>query len=288
MFACVLNSLPSNTATLSHVEGHQDSNKPFHHDLSSWPTQLNVTADKEAARYILPQPPPIMPVLPSNQMRLLDSHHRASTKHWNYHLRTKITQRPTLHGFVLSLSGLGLFFLTSISRDSIPQHGSFLPWYNGLWSSGPIRHFFPSAVVACITTIYLLHQLANAVQARLKMTFTYCVALCSCDVMLAPQHLSTFNTSYSYYTRNLRFKCLFYLFYTSVWTFYPAPRAMPSTSVSSNQLLIGQLSFLKGCWTKSFRSEQDQFYRSQHQPMSARQWGPLDTTCSVLDFLHYT
>ena len=165
----------------------------------------------------------MMPVLPSNQIRLLDSHHRAITKRWNYHLRM-IYHAKTYTTWLCSQFSWASLVLSDIDFEGFHSATrillSLVQRFVIKWSNQALP------VCRCCVHHYDLSTppIANAVQARLKMTFTYCVALCSCDVMLAPQHLSTFNTSYSYYTRNLRFKCLFYLFYTSVWTFYPAPR----------------------------------------------------------------
>ena len=206
MSACMLNSFPQHTATLSHVKGHQDSNKPFHH--LSWPAQLNVTANKEAARYILPQPPPMMPIVPSNQIRLLDSHRQAITKRWNYHLRTiyhaKIYTTWLLSQFhwdriVLSdIDFEGFHFATRILPSSVQRF--VIKWSN---QALPVRrhvHRYDSSIPP--TT-------AGAVQVTLKTTSTSFGVLCLSDVMLAPQHWNTFNTSYTYYTRNLRFKHIF-------------------------------------------------------------------------------
>ena len=279
--ACVLAKLPR--ATLSHVKGHQDSTKPFQH--LSWPAQLNVIADKEAAKYVRPDPAPIPPDLPSNQIRLLDSQQRAVTKRWNYHIRTAYHVKiytswlcTQFHWTPTTLSDVdfeGFHTAIRILPSSIQRF--VIKWSN---QALPVRRrahrYDPSIPPTCRCCPSVTEDDCHL----FRCPSTVRRNACATAVEHIQQKLQLLHTAPIIQTSIL------VLLYQAMDI--PSCEPLLSTGVLANQLAIGQLPFLKGRWTRSFRLEQERFYRSQHRPAidTGDRWIRHAMSCIITEIHH--
>ena len=263
LIACVLSQFPEGTVQVLHVKGHQDNNCPKH--LLSWPSQLNIAADKAASIFLSQTSiSPPTPFLPSAQIHLRDPQHVIVIKRWNIHLR-KFYFRHQYRQWLCQQFNWTPTTLDDIDFDGYDLTAKCLPthlqrfmikWMN---QSLPVRrrvhrydrHIAPTCQL-CTTTIECDEHFLQC-PSTARRTACYDVYLRLHD------HLQKLHTQPALHATIL------YLLARALGI----PSCPPSQNLAlTRQSLIGPMQFVKGRWSRTFRQTQEAFYRAQHRPIT--------------------
>ena len=265
MTACALRSLPPKVRELHHIKGHQDTLQPTAN--LSWPAQLNVTADHLAGAFlqnsILSDMP--TPFLPSAQIHLRDSHHNFVLKRWNFHLRSAFYRSQYERWLIRQFQWDDLVLRTvdfeglSLTLRTLPTHLQrfVLKWTN---QNLPVR------------------RRVHRYDSLIPPTCRCCPSIIECDshFLQCPSEprRSACAEAYSRITTKLQQlhtePGLQQRILHRIATAFLIPSCPPPpTDLDHEQHHIGPaILFMKGRWSKQFRSRQESFYRAQHRSTS--------------------
>ena len=264
MTACVLQSLPSKMRTLHHVKGHQDTLQPT--ASLSWPAQLNVIADRLAGNFLLNSLPSAnTPFLPSAQIHLRDSDQHIVIKRWNLHLRSEFHrtsyERWLMRQFHWTNSILRTvdFEGLSFTIRTLPTHLQrfVLKWIN---QNLPVRRrvhrtdkLIPPTCRCCPTTIECdVHLLQCPSEPRRSA--------CADAYTRIATKLEQLHTDPDLQRSILHL--------TANALLLPSCSPLPIDIDYEQQHIGPPILFLKGRWSRLFRSRQESFYRSQHRALT--------------------
>ena len=282
--ACVIAQFPPETIQVQHVKGHQDAFAPLHQ--LSWPAQLNVVADREAAQFLstldhsLPTP-----FLPSAQIHLRDPQHNTIIKKWNIHLRTIFYQRQ-YHAWLCKQFSWPSSILEDVDFEGLDLairclpthlHRFVVKWIN---QSLPTRRrvhrydrHIPPTCQVCPTIIECDHHLLQCPSVPRR-------AACGDAYIRLEERLTTLHTHPGIQRTVLHLVALA----MDIPTCAPSPSQLPAYPA---QNIIGSIQFLKGRWSRTFRRTQEQFYRAQQRPPSftGDRW-MKQMLCLIFEQLH--
>ena len=284
LIACVLRCLPEHTVTLTHVKGHQDTQQPT--NQLSWPAQLNVIADRLADGFTATlDTPAITPFLPTAQIHLRDRFHTPIIKRWSQCLRSTFfrsdyeqwlcRQFKWDHRTLLDIDFDGLD--TALRIQSTHMQRFVIKWSN---QSLPVRRrvhrydrLIPPTCKSCPTITECDSHLLRCSSAHRR-------SACFDAYTSIHDHLIRLHTAPTIHQTILHI--LAHEF--DIPTCSPNPTTNP---VLSAQSAIGHQAFLKGRWSRAFRTEQECFYRHQLRPptYSGDRWMKL-TLSSLFEQLH--
>ncbi len=267
MIACVLRQFPKGVIEVLHVKGHQDSNRPT--PTLPWPAQLNVIADKAANNYIQQhrhEPSLNTPFLPSAQIHLRDSRHQIVIKRWNFHLRSEFSQKP----YEAWLSRQFHWPRPTIATIDFQGLSTALRCF-----PSPLYRFTTKWINQSLPTRRRVHRYDQHIPPTCKN----CPLTTECDTHLLtcpsdPRRSACAELYTSLRTRLIQLHTQPAIRDTILHLVCLAldlPSCPPPTiaDLLSQQQLIGQpILFLKGRWSKTFRIQQEQFYCTQHRPIT--------------------
>ena len=264
MTACVLQSLPSKMRELHHVKGHQDTLQPT--TSLSWPAQLNVIADHLAGNFLLNSlPSDTTPFLPSAQIHLRDSHQHIVIKRWNFHLRSEFHRVPyerwLMRQFHWTESTLRTvdFEGLSLTMRALPTHLQrfVLKWIN---QNLPVRRrvhrsdqLIPPTCRCCPTTTECDAHLLQCPSEPRRLA-------CADAYTRIATKLEQLHTEPALQQRILHL--------TANALMLPSCPPLPIDIDYEQQHIGPPILFMKGRWSRQFRSRQESFYRSQHRAIT--------------------
>ena len=262
MIVCVLKCFPKTKIELLHVKGHQDDHQPTH--CLAWAAQLNVAADQQAAAYYPTTQLPTEPILPSNQVRLLNSSRQPIIKRWNLHFRD-IFEGPNYRQW------LQRQFLWT---DETIRQVDFAGLHSAIQTM-PTHHqrFTNKWINQCLPVRRRVHRYDN----QIPDTCCCCPTIIECDrhLLTCPSTtrrdacVTAFNNIQSSLERLFTEPVLQSTILHIVSQGFDIPTCAPfstDTALWQQQQRIGTMAFLKGRWHIAFTHHQEAFYRRLHRP----------------------